>query len=157
MPRPSPLPLRLAVLAGFALATPLLAGCAAEQPGTLGARNSALPPPGPGGAPVSQATGPTYVAPPPVERRLIPETPLGEGRLQTQASLAAACNQQADRILVQRDRSEIMREDERDSRQGTFSSPFQFRAPLDQMGRRFERDQIARDCVVQNTRGTPDR
>jgi hypothetical protein len=60
-------------------------------------------------------------------------------------------------VLVQRDRGEIMREDERDSRQGTFDSPFTLRAPLDQMGRRFERDQMARDCVTRNTRGTPDR
>ncbi len=156
MSRPSPTPFRpafrLLLLAGLALA-----GCAADQTTSLGARNAALPPPGAGGEPSQQAVGRPYVAPPAAERRLIPETPLGEGRLQTPASLAAACNQQADRVLVQRDRSEIMREDERDSRQGTFDSPFQFRAPLDQMGRRFERDQMARDCVLRNTRGTPDR
>jgi hypothetical protein len=152
MSRPSPTRFGLALLAGLTLA-----GCAAEETGTLGSRNSALPPPGPGGAPSQQVTGRPYVAPPATERRLIPETPIGEGRGQTQASLAAACNQQADRVLVQRDRSEIMREDERDSRQGTFDSPFTLRAPLDQMGRRFERDQMARDCVLRNTRGTPDR
>ena len=156
MPRPSSAPFPSAL--GLALLGALtLGGCAAEAPGSLGARNSALPPPGAGGAPSAQVASRPYVTPPPAERRLIPETPIGEGRGQTQASLAAACNQQADRVLVQRDRGEIMREDERDSRQGTFDSPFQFRAPLDQMGRRFERDQIARDCVLRNSRGTPDR
>jgi hypothetical protein len=153
MPSPSLHRFSLVLLAGLALA-----GCAAEQSSSLGTRNSAMPPPaGAGGASNAQASSRPYAAPPASERRLIPETPIGDGRGQTQASLAAACTQQADRVLVQRDRSEIMREDERDSRQGTFDSPFQFRAPLDQMGRRYERDQIARDCVLRNTRGTPDR
>ena len=152
MSRPSSHRFRLVLLAGFALA-----GCVAEETASLGTRNSALPPPGAGGAPSQQVVGRPYVAPPTTERRVIPETPIGEGRGQTQASLAAACSQQADRVLVQRDRSEIMREDERDSRQGTFDSPFTLRAPLDQMGRRFERDQMARDCVLRNTRGTPGR
>lgn len=151
---------RLSHMLPLALVAALgLAGCAAERTAGIGSRNSALPPPGPGGgggsAPVAART---YVAPPPAaERRLIPETPLGEGRLNSGASLTAACNQQADRMLVQQDRSEIMREDERDSRQGTFGSPYQFRAPIDQMARRFDRDRIARECVTRNTRGTPDR
>ncbi len=152
MPRPPLSTLILALLASLTLA-----GCAAEQPGTLGARSGAPAPPIVGGPGTTAPGGYTYVAPPPQERRPIPESPLGEGRIRDQAGLAAACNQQADNTLRQRDRSEIMREDERDSRQGTFSSPYQFRAPLDQMGRRFERDQIARDCVLRNTRGTPDR
>ncbi len=157
MSRPPHPTLRLALLAGLTLGGLALGGCAEQQSSSLGPRNTAPAPPA-GGAPGATAPGGyTYVAPPPVERRLIPESPLGEGRIRDQASLAAACNQQADRTLVQRDRSEIMREDERDSRQGTFSSPFQFRAPLDQMGRRYERDQIARECVLRNTRGTPDR
>ncbi len=153
MPRLSFSLSRLALLAGLALA-----GCAAEPPMAVAPRNSALPPPGAGGAASAPMVGRPYVAPPPAaDRRAIPESPLGEGRLNDRASLAAACNQQADRVLMQRDRSELMREDERDSRQGTFGSPSTFRAPLDQMGRRYERDQIARDCVTRNTRGTPDR
>ena len=152
MPRLSHSLSRLALLAGLALA-----GCASEGTSGLGARNSALQPPAPGAAGPAQPAGRAYVAPPATERRAIPESPLGEGRLGDRASLVAACNQQADRILVQRDRSEFMREDERDSRQGTYGSPASFRAPMDQMGRRFERDQIARDCVQRNTRGTPDR
>lgn len=138
----------------------LLAGCADRG----APRDAALLAPPPGGPGVATApNAPVRAAAPaaaPHARRPgtpIGESPLGDGPIRDSAQLAAACRSLADRIVAQRDRSEIMREDERDSRQGTFDSPFQFRAPIDQMGRQVERDRIARDCVARNGRGTPER
>ena len=151
MSRPSHTLPGLALLASFAL----LAACSETR--TAQAPGSALPPPaaGTGGGTVRPQA---YTAPPAsTDRRIIGETPLSEGRMADRAAVTAACRTQADRVLVQRDRSEIMREDERDSRQGTFGTPGAFRAPMDQMARRYERDRMADDCVARNTRGTPDR
>jgi hypothetical protein len=155
----SPLP-GLALLTGLAL----LAGCSPSRPPSAvpgsPAANLALPPPGgpaaPGGVPPGARLPPPRQAAAP-QARPIPETPLGEGRLSNPAALAAACRDLADRMLVQQDRGDLMREDERDSRLGTYDSPYQFSAPNNRMGRQFERDRIARDCVTRNSRAAPDR
>jgi hypothetical protein len=157
MPRPTHLLSALALLAGLGL----LAGCADRSPATAsGSRpDLALPPQGGPAGPsvgITQPRPASAAAAPAPAGRAIGETPLAsEGRLSDPNVLAAACREQADRILRQRDRSELMREDERDSRLGTFDSTYQLRAPLDQLGRRFERDNLARDCVIRNARGIP--
>jgi hypothetical protein len=74
-----------------------------------------------------------------------------------QAALAAACRSDADRIIITRDRGQLMREDERDARIGTDSSIYARRAESDRLGRIYERDRIAEDCVQQNTRTAPQR
>jgi hypothetical protein len=77
--------------------------------------------------------------------------------MRDQAALAAACRQDADRIITTRDRGQLMREDERDSRIGSQASIFAQRTETDRLGRIFERDRIAADCVQENTRTTPQR
>jgi hypothetical protein len=74
-----------------------------------------------------------------------------------QAAIAAACRQQADRIIMTRDRGQLMREDERDSRIGSEASIFARRTETDRLGRIFERDRLAEQCVQENTRAAPQR
>ncbi|WP_149535678.1 hypothetical protein [Siccirubricoccus phaeus] len=84
-----------------------------------------------------------------------PRTPQGSQAEQT--AIATACRQEADRIVATRDRGQLMREDERDSRVGSQSSIFSQRAETDRLGRIFERDRIANDCIAQNARSAPQR
>jgi hypothetical protein len=74
-----------------------------------------------------------------------------------QAAVVAACRRDADRIVTLRDRSQLMREDERDSRMGSQASIFSQRAETDRLGRIYDRDRIAADCVQQNSRSAPQR
>ena len=74
-----------------------------------------------------------------------------------QAAVAAACRRDADRIIVTRDRGQLMREDERDSRIGSQASIYSQRAETDRLGRLFERDRLADQCVQENTRAAPQR
>jgi hypothetical protein len=85
-----------------------------------------------------------------------PAAPPGQG-VREGAALAAACRQDADRIIQFRDRGQLMREDERDARVGTDSSIYARRTETDRLGRLFERDRLAADCVQQNTRAAPQR
>jgi hypothetical protein len=77
--------------------------------------------------------------------------------MREQAGIAAGCRQEADRIVVQRDRGQLLREDERDSRLGADIGAFNLRTQTDRMGRQFERDRIADACIRDNTRMAPDR
>ena len=72
-----------------------------------------------------------------------------------QAAIAAGCRSDADRIVTMRDRGQLMREDERDARVGTQASIYSQRSETDRLGRIFERDRIAADCVQQNTQLPP--
>jgi hypothetical protein len=116
--------------------TPLLLGLILAACGT-GApvpRNQAGPAPSvPAGAPTS------YSAPAP--------TPAVRER----AALAAGCRGEADRIILNQDRGQLMREDERDARVGTDASIYSRRVETDRLGRIFERDRIAEDCVQRTT------
>lgn len=72
--------------------------------------------------------------------------------------LATACRGAADRIVTTRDRGQLLREDEQQARIGSQGSIFAQRAETDRLGRIFERDRLAADCVDQNARGpTPAR
>jgi hypothetical protein len=77
--------------------------------------------------------------------------------MRDQAALAAACRADADRVIMTRDRGQMMREDERDARIGTDASIFARRTETDRLGRLFERDRIAAECLQQNTRTPPQR
>ena len=63
--------------------------------------------------------------------------------MRDQAAVAAACRRDADRIIVTRDRGQLMREDERDSRIGSQASIYSQRAETDRLGRLFDRDRLA--------------
>jgi hypothetical protein len=89
--------------------------------------------------------GQTFTAPPPSQA------------VRDRAAVAAACRTEADRIVVTRDRGQMMRDDERDARVGTDASIFARRTETDRLGRQFERDRIAAECLQENTRTPPRR
>ncbi|MDO9708321.1 hypothetical protein [Paracraurococcus lichenis] len=145
IPQPA-CPPRLAALrgpfAGLALMT--LAACA---PGGRDPAISSVPiAPGPAPrAALPTAPGQVYAAPAPA------------AGLRDQAAVASACRREADRIITFRDRGQLMREDERDSRLGSQASIFSQRAETDRLGRIYERDRLADQCVQENTRAAPQR
>ncbi len=65
------------------------------------------------------------------------------------AALVEACRRDADRVVLYRDRGQLMREDERDARIGTDSSIYARRVETDRLGRVFERDRLAAECLQQ--------
>ncbi len=73
------------------------------------------------------------------------------------AAVAEACRRDADRIVLYRDRGQLMREDERDARVGTEQSIYARRVEIDRLGRIFERDRIAAECLRQQGAGAPPR
>jgi hypothetical protein len=113
---------------------------------------------------------PTAPAPPPLALSAAPNfyraqaprdpgsvfsAPAPSQALRDDAAVALSCRDQADRTISQRDRGELIREDERDSRLGSFTSTYTDRAPIDRLGRRFERDRIAEECFNLNNRTRP--
>ena len=96
-------------------------------------------------APVPSAPGQVYAAPAPGQA------------VRDQAAIAAACRRDAERIIVTRDRGQLMREDERDSRMGSQASPFSQRAETDRLGRLYERDRLMEQCIRENTKAAPQR
>ncbi len=71
-------------------------------------------------------------------------------------SVQAACRDAANRTLTRQDRGQLMREDERGARLGSESTTLSMRTQIDQMGRQFRRDSLARDCERQNSASAPD-
>lgn len=139
-------PVRPAALRGFACGL-TLAGLAACAPG---GRDPAISPvavapsrPAASAMPAAPGRGVAAPAPGPAMR--------------DQAAVAAACRRDADRIITTRDRGQLMREDERDSRIGSQASIFSQRAETDRLGRIYERDRLADQCVQENTRTPPQR
>lgn len=86
-----------------------------------------------------------------------PTAPGAGQAVRDQAAVASACRRDADRIIVTRDRGQLMREDERDSRIGSQASIYSLRAETDRLGRLFDRDRLADQCVQENTRAAPQR
>ena len=128
----------------------LIGAVVAGSPGC--ARMEGAPPPSV--APVAAAGRPapaanfgpatTAAAPPPQAAR-------------DRAAQVEACRRDADRIVLYRGRGQLMREDERDARIGTDSSIYARRTETDRLGRIFERDRIAAECLEQDTRPQPAR
>jgi hypothetical protein len=87
----------------------------------------------------------------------VPTVPPPSAAMRDQAALAAACRADADRIVTFRDRGQLMREDERDARIGTDASIYARRSETDRLGRIYERDRLASNCVQENTRTAPQR
>jgi hypothetical protein len=132
----------LLLLVGAVLAGPL--ACAGSDP--------APPPPSPSAArmplpppvamrplPPRAGSGPTFASPPPSQA------------VRDRAAIAEACRRDADRVVLYRDRGQLMREDERDARVGTDASIYARRAETDRLGRGFERDRLAAECLEQGT------
>lgn len=61
-------------------------------------------------------------------------------------ALAARCRAEAERLVLFRDRGQAMRNEEMDTRSGTFS-PSTANAQSDRLGQRFELDRITQDCI----------
>lgn len=132
-----PLPLLGALLAG-------LAACAGSDP-TVAPGTLFAPSRRPAEIAASRGPGQQPVVPPP-----------GQG-VREGAALAAACRETADRIVAFRDRGQLMREDATAARIGTDYGFPAHRLETDRLGRIFERDRIAADCVQENTRTAPQR
>ena len=122
------------------------------------ARMTAEPPP-PRFATPSVPTAPAAAA-----RRSAPQANPGRTfasppspAVRDRAALAEACRRDADRVVLYRDRGQLMREDERDARIGTDASIYARRAETDRLGRVFERDRIAAECLQQGATPPPTR
>lgn len=90
-------------------------------------------------------SGPTFASPPPSQA------------VRDRAAVAELCRRDADRVVLYRDRGQLMREDERDARIGTDSSIYARRTETDRLGRVFERDRIAAECLEQGVTSPPRR
>ncbi|MFC7474913.1 hypothetical protein ACFQS7_11145 [Dankookia sp. GCM10030260] len=133
-------------LPGLLLAGLVLSACAGGgRDPAISPVSLAPPAAGGGGAAVRSAPGQALTAPAPGQA------------VRDQAAVASACRRDADRIIVTRDRGQLMREDERDSRVGSQASIYSQRAETDRLGRLFERDRLADQCVQENTRAAPQR
>ena len=133
-------------LPGLLLAGLALGGCAAGGRDPAISSVNVAPTAARGGAgAVPTAPGQVYTAPAPGQA------------VRDQAAVASACRRDADRIIVTRDRGQLMREDERDSRVGSQASIYSQRAETDRLGRLFDRDRLADQCVQENTRAAPQR
>jgi hypothetical protein len=131
----------------------LLIGAAFAVPGCSGADRA--PPPGGGSAApytmgysaprpgLPAGRGPAYAAPPP------------SPAVRDRAAVADACRRDADRVVQYRDRGQLMREDDSDARIGTDSSIYARRMETDRLGRVFERDRIAAECLDQSSPAPP--
>ena len=132
----------------------LAAGAAlAGAPGCGGGGAERAPPPGATAyaAPPRPAGRP---APPAPSRSQTFASPSPSAGTRDRAAAAEACRRDADRIVLYRDRGQLMREDERDARVGTDASIYARRAETDRLGRAFERDRIAAECLEQDPRTT---
>jgi hypothetical protein len=80
------------------------------------------------------------------------------GAPETNPAVAAACREQAQQIIARQDRSQLMREDERDSRLGAEVTPFTLRTQTDRLGRGFQYDRLVNECIRRNVEaGAPAR
>lgn len=116
---------------------------APPPPATRGRGRAATPPPPapepPPPAPLrAPRPGEVYASPPPTEAQ------------RDQAAIIAACRQQAERIIIERDRGQLLREDEQAARLGASASLNDFRFNSDRLGRVVARDRLVDDCVDAN-------
>lgn len=153
MIRATRLPLALALGGVLTLG---LAGCDSlgERLGGSTPRTYAAPPAQLGTSPAGPSPAVAPAAAPRPGAVVAPNQPYAaprpEGLPRDNAQLLVACRRAADEVIARRDRAALIREDERDSRLGTEATIASLRAPIDRLGRQFERDRIAQDCVQQN-------
>lgn len=97
-------------------------------------------------APV-EAAAPPLTAPRPGE---VYASPPPTAAQRDQAAIVAACRQQAERTILERDRGQILREEEQAARVGASTSVADSRFTSDRLGRLFARDRLVEDCVDAN-------
>jgi hypothetical protein len=153
----------------------LPAGCARNEPERI---SLALPPPAsatpepPPAPPAARTTrgrtaaaapAPPAEPPPPPPLTALPRagevyaSPPPTATQRDQAAVIAACRQQAERIILERDRGQLMREDEQAARVGASSSVADSQFMTTRLGRVFARDRLMEDCVEANRAGPPRR
>jgi hypothetical protein len=118
-------------------------GCASPERAAGPGAGASFAPAAPTAArrlPPAARSGPVFAAPQPSQA------------VRDRAALAEACRRDADRVVLYRDRGQLMREDERDARIGTEQSIYARRVETDRLGRAFERDRIAAECLEQDSR-----
>lgn len=71
-----------------------------------------------------------------------------------ETAIRYACRAEADRVMANRERGQIMRDDERGARLGSFDGGG-LRRQSDALGERFERDRIVEDCVARSRATRP--
>lgn len=76
------------------------------------------------------------------------------GAASTNPAVTAACRDQSQRIIARQDRSQLLREDERDNRLGAEATPFTQRSLTDRLGREFQYERMVNECVRQNTQAS---
>lgn len=76
------------------------------------------------------------------------------GAPDTNPQVVAACREQSLRVISRQDRSQLIREDERDSRLGAEATPFTQRSQTDRLGREFQYERMVNECVRQNTQAS---
>jgi hypothetical protein len=76
----------------------------------------------------------TFQAPPPVPPRA------------SDNARAAACRAQAEEVVNRRERGQLFRNDDRDSREG-IGAIGNLRGPADRLGAQFDRDRYIQDCL----------
>ena len=128
-------PLLLLACAAFAVSP----GCSRTEPAPFPSAAAPAAPASRRPSPAANAR-PTFASPPPSQA------------VRDRAALAEACRRDADRVVLYRDRGQLMREDERDARIGTDASIYARRIETDRLGRAFERDRMAAECLDQQPR-----
>lgn len=76
------------------------------------------------------------------------------GAPDTNPAVVAACREEVTNVLRRQDRSQLIREDERDARLGAEATPFTQRAAQDRLNRSYQQGRLIDDCVRDNARQT---
>jgi hypothetical protein len=157
-----------AVLPLLLLGVAALAGCAREEPNrivvpsapapVIAAAPEAPPPAArPGRTSRGRAAAAAEAAPPPPPEPMrapapgeVYRAPAPTAAQRDQAALIAACRQQAERVILERDRPQILREEEQAARMGASGSLMDSAFNSDRLGRIFARDRMVEDCVERN-------
>ncbi|MCK8783475.1 hypothetical protein M0638_03645 [Roseomonas sp. NAR14] len=88
----------------------------------------------------------------PLIQACAPPPPIDATSREPRQSIADACRDAATRVVVRRDRGELLREEEAGARLGTLNyQGANLRAETDRLGRLHQRDQLMADCVRANT------
>jgi hypothetical protein len=118
-------------------------------PASRGRRGAAVPPPAPPPpAPPSSAFG--VIAP-----GGGPAVPAPAANPRDMASITAACRTEVDRVIAQRDRGVIMRDEEQAVRLGSETTIH--RQLTEPLSRQFGRDRMVEDCIRENRQQAPSR
>lgn len=161
---PGPVAAAALLLALGACATPAPPPPAPPPPDLL----ATTPPPPPAPLPVPAGRGrrsavATPAPPPPAPSSTFgivapgggPAVPVTATNPRDVSSISAACRTEVDRIIAQRDRGVIMRDEEQSARLGSETTVA--RPLTEPLSRQFARDRMVDDCVRENRQQAPSR